>query len=77
MSKKGAFEIYCFESQRNSMVSGGLTSLSSAGGVGAREGAVVETDGARLGGISRESVLRLGVWSNEFCKANNLIDSDS
>ena len=73
MSKKGAFESYCLqvENQRISMVSGGLTSLSSAEGVGAREGTVVETDGARLGGISRESVLRLGVRSNEFCKANN------
>jgi hypothetical protein len=40
----------------NSMGSGGLTSPSSAEGVGAREGATVETDGARLGGISRESV---------------------
>ena len=37
------------------MVLGRLTSLSSAEGVGAREGTVVETDGARLGGISRES----------------------
>jgi hypothetical protein len=55
VSKKGAFESYCLESQRNSMVSGGLTSLSSAEGVGAREGTVVETDGARLGGISRET----------------------
>lgn len=71
MSKKGAFESYCLESQRNFMVSGGLTSLSSAEGVGAREGTVVETDGARLGGILRESVLRLGVRSNKFCKANN------
>ena len=53
------------------MVSGGLTSLSSAEGVGAREGTVVETDGARLGGISREFVSRLGVRSNKFCKANN------
>jgi hypothetical protein len=37
------------------MVSGGHTSFSSAKGVGAREGTAVETDGARLGGISRES----------------------
>jgi hypothetical protein len=37
------------------MVLGGLTSLSSAEWVGAREGTVVETDGARLGSISRES----------------------
>ena len=37
------------------MVLGGPTSLSSAEGVGAREGTVVEIDGARLGGISRES----------------------
>jgi hypothetical protein len=41
-----------------------LTSLSSAEGVGAREGVTVETDGARLEGIvSRESQLRLGVLS--------------
>ena len=53
------------------MVLGGHTSFSSAEGVGAREGTVVETDGARLGGISQESVLQLGVRSNEFCKANN------
>lgn len=61
-----------FESQRKSMVSDELTSLSSARGVGALEGTAVETDGARLGGITRESILRLGVRSNEFCKANNL-----
>lgn len=36
------------------MVSGGLTSLSSGEGVGAREGTVVETEGSRLGGITRE-----------------------
>ena len=45
------------------MGSDGLTSLSSAEGVGAREGVTVETDGARLGGISRESQLRLDVLS--------------
>ena len=73
MSKKGTFESYCLESQRNSMLSDRFTSLSSAEGVGAREGTVVETDGPRLGGIARVSVLRLGVRSNEFkfCKANN------
>lgn len=41
--------------ERNFMISVGLTSLSSTEGVGAREGTVVETDGARLGGISRET----------------------
>ena len=38
------------------MMSVGFTSFSSPSpeGVGAREGTVVETDGARLGGISQE-----------------------
>ena len=62
MSKKGAFKSYCLESQRNFMVSGKFTSLSSAEGVGAREGTVVETDGARLGGISRENQSRYYDW---------------
>ena len=51
VSKKGAFESYCLESQRNAVVTGGLTSFSSAEGVGGREGTLVETDGPRLGGI--------------------------
>ena len=43
------------------MISGGLTWLSSAERVRAREGAMVKTDNARLEGISQVSVLRLGV----------------
>ena len=75
MSKKGALKGYCVESQPNSMVSGQLTSLSSAAGVGAREGTVVETDGARLGGISRETQYYnwvFGQMSSAKPRINNL-----
>jgi hypothetical protein len=53
VSKKGAFENYALWSEQIFIVSSGLTSFSSAGGLGAREGGKVEAEGARLGGISQ------------------------